>query len=75
VTVTKLKIWNIELEGSPRRCRQVGDFGEQLARAPAQGDEGDTLGIESIEPCIGGELRIEDEVLGRLGTAQDRSYP
>jgi hypothetical protein len=42
------------------------DFGEQLGRAPAQGDEGDTLGMESIEPCIGGQLGIEDEVLRRL---------
>jgi hypothetical protein len=64
--VAVFAMWDIELDSTPRRRRQVGDFGEQLGRAPAQRDEGDTLSIESIEPCIGGELGIEDEMLGRL---------
>ena len=47
-------------------ARQVGSFGEQLGRAPAQGEEGDAGGIEPVEPGVGGELGVEDEVLRRL---------
>ena len=64
--VAVFAVRQIELDGAPGRWRQMGDFGEQLGRAPAQGDEGDAGGIEAIEPGIGGELGVEDEVLRRL---------
>ena len=56
----------VEFDGAPGRRRQVGGFGEQFGRAPAQGEEGDAFGIEPVEPRIGGELGVEDEVLRRL---------
>jgi hypothetical protein len=39
---------DVEFDGAPGRRRQVGGFGEQLGRAPAQGEEGDAGGFE---PC------------------------
>jgi hypothetical protein len=40
-----------------------GGFGEEFGRAAAQGEEGDAGRVEPIEPVIGGELGIEDELL------------
>jgi len=64
--VTIFAMWDIEFDGAPSRSRQVCDFAEQFGRAPAQGDEGDTFFIKPVEPRVGGELGIEDEVRGRL---------
>src|SRR5229473_1984626 len=49
-----------------KKWRQVVDFGEQAWRASSQGQKGDAGGIEPIEPLIGGELGVEDEMLRRL---------
>src|SRR5260370_53620 len=57
----------VEFDGAPGRRWQIGGFGEQLGRAPAQGQEGDAGGIEPVEPRIGGEFGGEHEVLRRLG--------
>src|SRR3984893_8446718 len=51
----------VEFDGAPGRRRQVGDFGEQLGRAAAQGEEGDAGGIETVEPRVGGELGGENQ--------------
>ena len=59
-------VGHIERDGAPGRWRQVIDFGEQAGRAPAQGEEGDAGGVEPIEPVVGGELGVEDEVLRQL---------
>ncbi len=57
---------HVERDGTPGRWRQVVDFGEQAWRASSQGQKGDAGGIEPIEPLIGGELGVEDEMLRRL---------
>ena len=44
----------------------MADLGEQAGRAPPQGEEGDAGGIEPVEPLVGGELGIEDEMLRLL---------
>ena len=59
-------VGHVEGDGAPGRWRQVLDLGEEAGRAPAQGDEGDAGGIEPVEPLVGGELGIEDEVLRQL---------
>jgi hypothetical protein len=43
----------------------VVDLGEQARRTSPQGDEGDPGGIEPIEAVVGGELEVEDEMLGQ----------
>src|SRR5215470_3180375 len=55
---------DLEFDGAPGRWRQAIDFGEQTWRAAAQGDEGDPGSIEPIEAVVGGELGVEDKVLG-----------
>src|SRR5260370_23034293 len=52
---------DFEFDGAPCRWRQAADLGEKARCAPAQGDEGDPGGIETIEAVIGGELGVEDE--------------
>src|SRR6266852_3945369 len=56
---------DFEFDGAPCRWRQAADLGEKARCAPAQGDEGDPGGIETIEAVIGGELGVEDEVARR----------
>jgi hypothetical protein len=46
----------VEGDGAPGRWWQAIDFGDETGRAPAQGEEGDTGGIEPVEPLVGGEL-------------------
>ena len=53
---------DVELDATPGGGGQRGDFGEQLRGAAAQGDESDAVRVEPLEPIIGGELRIEDQV-------------
>jgi hypothetical protein len=62
-----LAVWPMQARnGAPCRWRQAIDFSELAGRAPAQGEEGDAGGIEPVEPLIGGELGVEDEVLRLL---------
>jgi hypothetical protein len=58
-------VGHVQGDGTPWRGRQVVDLGEQLGCAPARGEEGDASGIEPIEALVGGELRIEDQMLRR----------
>src|ERR1700730_1480046 len=64
--VAVFAVGQVERDGAPSRWWQVVDFGEQARRAPAQGKEDDAGRIEPIEPLVGGELGVEDEVLRRL---------
>jgi len=59
-------VGQVEHDGAPSRWRQVADLGEQTWRSPAQGKEGDAGDVEPIEPLVGSELGVEDEVLRRL---------
>jgi hypothetical protein len=56
-----------QVEGDLAPCRggKLGDLGEQAGGTPPQGNEGDLRLVEAIEPVIGGQLGVEDEVLWR----------
>ena len=56
-------MWQVECDGAPGGWGQPVDVGEQALGASAQGHEGDPGGVEPVEPLVGGELGIENEML------------
>lgn len=60
-----LALRQVESDGALGEERQGFDLGEESSVAPAQGDEGDSVLVETVEPVEGGELGVEYEMAGR----------